>query len=192
MSGRPGEGRVLLAVALLEAGMVAWAAVPADGPHAPVRAALLVAAVVCALFTLLRLVRAHRASVAGPRQRGVELYSWGGAAFWRQLRAAEATVPWAQLLIVAVLVLEAVQPDRPWHTGVLALLLLAFLLALHLAESGAPAGVFRPQLPLLAAGLGLAALSVAAAALPDSGGGGWLAVLAAGAAVLVAGLALPV
>jgi len=46
---------------------------------------------------------------------------------------------------------------------------------------------------LLAAGLGLAALSVGAAALPASGpGSGWLAVIAAVAALLAAGLALPV
>jgi hypothetical protein len=51
--------------------------------------------------------------------------------------------------------------------------------------------VLRPQLPLLAAGLGLAALPAGAAALPTAGSG-WLAVVAAIAAVLVAALILPV
>jgi hypothetical protein len=94
-------------------------------------------------------------------------------------------------MTIAVLVLEALHPARPWHTVVLGVAVLGFLLALHLAESAAGPAVLRPQLPLIAAGLGLAAVSAGAALLPAAGSG-WLTVVAAAAAVLVAALALPV
>jgi hypothetical protein len=51
--------------------------------------------------------------------------------------------------------------------------LIGFLLALHLAEADADPAVLRPQLPLLAAGLGLAVLSVGAAALTVRDRAGW-------------------
>ncbi len=74
----------------------------------------------------------------------------------------------------------------------LGVVLLGFLLAVHLAETAASPSAFRPHLPLLVAGLGLAALSAGAAMLPALGSGaGWLAVVAAIAAVIVAALALP-
>jgi hypothetical protein len=54
--------------------------------------------------------------------------------------------------------------------------------------------VLRPQAPLIAAGLGLLALAVGAAALPSSTGSAAevLALVAAVAAVAVAGLVIPV
>jgi hypothetical protein len=73
--------------------------------------------------------------------------------------------------------------------------LLGYLLAVHLAETGAQPAVLRPQLPLLAAGLALAALAVGAAALPALPAGSVSSVIrmvAATAAVLAAGLVLPV
>jgi hypothetical protein len=92
-----------------------------------------------------------------------------------------------------VLGLEALHPARPWHTVVLGVVVLAFLLALHLAENTDGPAVLRPQLPLIVAGLGLAAVSAGAATLPAvSSGSGWLTAIAAAAAVLVAALALPV
>jgi len=99
-------------------------------------------------------------------------------------------LPWAEIMTVAVLALEALHPSRPWHTVALGAIVLAFLLVLHLAESGARLTVLRPLLPLIAAGLALAVLSVVAATLPASGG--LVAVIAAAAAVAVAVLALPV
>ena len=97
-------------------------------------------------------------------------------------------------MLVAVLVLGALHPARPWHTGVLGLAVLAYLLALHLAESRAAPGVLRAQRALLAAGAGLLILAVGAAALPGLPTG--KASLLAGAsaviaAVLVAAIALP-
>jgi hypothetical protein len=190
--------RAVIGVGLLVAGLVAWAAVPMSDTAAGTQA-VLVATIGCAVFSVLRLALGRLAEVREPAsslaERSIELYQWPGGRLWQQLRAAEGVVPWAQLLIIGVLALEALHPARPWHTALLAVLLTGYLLALHLAETSAPASVFRPQLPLLAAGLSLVALSVGAAALPAggaSGGSGWLAVLAAVAAVIVAGLALPV
>jgi hypothetical protein len=104
-------------------------------------------------------------------------------------------VPWAQLLIVLAIGTEALHPRRPWHTAVLAVVLIGYLITVHLAESNSRLAVFRPQLPLLVAGVALTALSVGAAALPASAAGsgsGWLAVLAAVAAVVAGALALPI
>jgi hypothetical protein len=63
----------------------------------------------------------------------------------------------------------------------------------HLAESRARLTVLRPQVPLLAAGLGLLALAVGAATLPAVTGSAadLMAMLAALAAIAVGGLALP-
>jgi hypothetical protein len=104
-------------------------------------------------------------------------------------------VPWAQLLIVVAIGTEALHPRRPWHTAVLAVVLIGYLITVHLAESNSRLAVFRPQLPLLVAGVALTALSVGAAALPAStagSGSGWFAVLAAVAAVIAGALALPI
>jgi hypothetical protein len=92
-----------------------------------------------------------------------------------------------------VLVLEALHRSPPWHTGLLGAALLAYLFATHLAETQARPSVLRPQAPLIAAGLGLLALAVGAATLPAGTGStaDLIAVLAALAAVVVGGLALP-
>jgi len=109
----------------------------------------------------------------------------------RRVWASMPVLPWPEGMTVAALGLEALHQARPWHTVVLGVVLLGFLLALHLAETADRPAVLGPQLPLLAAGLGLAALSAGATALPTAGSG-WLAVVAAIAAVLVAALTLPV
>jgi len=100
--------------------------------------------------------------------------------------------PWAEGLVIATLVLEALHHSRPWHTGLLGAALLAYLLAVHLAESRARLAVLRPQAPLLAAGVGLLALAVGAAMLPATTGSAadLMAILAALAAVAAGGLAL--
>jgi hypothetical protein len=111
--------------------------------------------------------------------------------FARQAWSGLLGMPWAQGMTIAVLLLEALHRARPWHTVVLGVAVLGFLLALHLAESVAGPAVLRPQLPLIAAGVGLAAVSAGAALLPAAGSG-WQTVVAGAAAVLVAALALPV
>jgi hypothetical protein len=101
--------------------------------------------------------------------------------------------PSAEGTVVGVLVLEALHRSRPWHTALLGAALLAYLLAVHLAESRARLALLRPQAPLIAAGLGLLALAAGAAALPAETGStaSLMAVLAALAAAVVGGLVLP-
>jgi hypothetical protein len=186
-SWRAARARSGLAVAALAAGAVAWATLPAGGA-APGLRPVLAAAVLCALFTAARLVAVPGAAA----RRQPASYEGALTGFVRRVWGSSLVLPWPQGLTVAVLGLEALHPSRPWHTVVLGVVLLAFLLALHLAETAARPSVFRPHLPFLAAGLGLAALSAGAAMLPGLGAdAGWLAVLAAIAAVIAAALSLP-
>ncbi len=186
-SGRAARARSALAVAALAAAAVAWAALPAGGA-APGLRPVLAAAVACALFTAARLVAVPSAAA----RRQPASYEGSLTGFARRVWGSALVLPWPQALTVAVLGLEALHPSRPWHTVVLGVVLLAFLLALHLAETAARPSVFRPHLPFLAAGLGLAAISAGAALLPAPGAdAGWLAVLAAIAAVIAAALSLP-
>jgi hypothetical protein len=192
--------RTLVVVVLLTAGIVAWATLPMTGASVSAWVAFY-AAVVCAALSVLRLLetgaRTGLASDAG-LGGGIppsSLYTPVPEQMLRTVRSVLVSVPSPQLMIVAVLALEALHPRRPWHTAILGLVLLGYLIALHLAESAARLAVFRPQLPLIAAGICLAGISVAAAALPAGGAGassGWLAVLAAVAAIVAAALALPV
>jgi hypothetical protein len=186
---QPGASwRALAAVALLAGVTIAWAAVPMGG-GSPARWIALVIAAACGAATVGGLL-------VGDAQLGDSAFDpllvrlAGHAAHW--LRA----LPWLEVMIVAVLILEVAHPARPWHTGVLGVALLAFAVAAHLAESGSgPRAVLRPQVPVLAAGVGLTVLAVAAVALPPLTAGPAataLRVLAVAAAVLAGGLALPV
>jgi hypothetical protein len=183
-----GAGRVgpALAVAALAAGAVAWAALPAAGATQGLKP-VLIAAIMCAVMTIARLIAGQTLVASRDPGRTAGLAGFAGRT-WASIRV----LPWPQAMTVAVLGLEALHQSRPWHTAVLGVALIAFLLALHLADTAAGPSVFRPHLPLLAAGLGLAALSAGAAMIPPLGAGsGLLAVVAAIAAVLVAALALP-
>jgi hypothetical protein len=115
------------------------------------------------------------------------------AARWRT--GLVKILPWAELLIVSVLVLEALHAFRPWHTAVLGVALTGYVLAVHLTETRAGARVLRAQLPLLGAGIGLTALSVGAAALPDFMAGSAdaaIRIVVVVVAVVAVGLAVPV
>ena len=187
-----GPARAMLAVAALLAAAVTWAALPMSGARAGARPAL-VAAVACAALSVVQLGAALLASRPGTARREAAVFQAAIPGFTRRAWDGVLAVPWPQGLTVAVLGLEALHPARPWHTVVLGVVVLAFLLALHLAENADGPGVLRPHLPLMAAGIGLAAVSAGAATLPAvSSGSGWLAVVAAAAAVLVAVLTLPV
>jgi hypothetical protein len=178
--------RVTLASALLAAAVVGWAAVPVSAGRAGTRIALLAAIATAALsvgqlgLSAVRLRDANE--LGGLLERFTDLL--------RSLRAA----PLTEVMIVAVLALEALHPARPWHTAVLAVALLAYLFAVHLAETRARLTVLRPQLPVLAAGIGLLALAVGVAALPGLPHGTPAALIRAAAitaAVIVAAMALP-
>jgi len=172
------------AAGLLAAACVAWSATPLPGPRDLARV-ILAAAVACAALSVVRL-----ALGAAPGDPLVYLNPVLHAA--RELADLVRRVPWAEGMVIAVLVLEALHRPRPWPTGLLGVALVAYLFAVHLAESRARLAVLRPQVPVLAAGLGLLALAVAAAMLPAGAGtaGELMAVLAAVAAVAVGGLAL--
>ena len=184
------QARITLAVAVLAAGAVLWAALPAAAGRAGTRP-LIVVAVASAVLTVAQLAGALAAARTEVMPRlDAAAYRAPLADTARQGVANVLALPWPQALILATLALEALHPGRPWHTAVLGVVLLAFLLTLHLAESGGRPGVLRPHVPLIAAGTGLAALSAGAAFLPAAGSG-WLAAVAAIAALLTAGLALP-
>jgi hypothetical protein len=179
--------RTLAMAALLAAVTIAWAALPAR-TGAYLRLAL-IAAIVTAVATLAQLAVANvqPGSTAGFASLADRIIDW--------LVATIKAIPWAELMTIAVLLLEVQHPARPWHTGVLGLAILGFLVSVHLAETGAPASVLRPQVPLIAAGLGLTALAVGAAALPTLPVGSVssvVRVVAAAAAVVAGALAVPV
>jgi hypothetical protein len=156
---RPRVRQATIAVAgLLAAAAIAWAALPlmADRPAAPIA---LIAAICTAALSVGRLA-------LGDTERGSSgLVTTMDRILDRLLQYLTAA-QWPELTLVAVLILEALHPARPWHTALLGLALLAFLFAVHLAETRATPAVLRGQLPLIAAGVGLMALSVGAAALP--------------------------
>jgi hypothetical protein len=185
------RARAAVAVTALATGTVLWAWLPAADARAGARPVLVLAAL-SGIMTVAQLITDPRGRRNTSSDAG--LYEGALGAFARRLWVAVGTLPWPQAMTVAALVLEALHPARPWHTVVLGVVLLGFLFALHLAETATGPAVLRPQLPVLTAGLALAALSAGAAALPAaSSGSGWpLAVIAAVAALLVAALALPI
>jgi hypothetical protein len=108
--------------------------------------------------------------------------------------------PWEEGAVIAAVWLEVLHPARPWHTAVLGAVLTAYLLAVHLAESGATTGksattgLFRSQAPVLAIGACLLALGAGAGMLPvltPGPGSAVLRVVAAVAVIAAAGLVLP-
>jgi hypothetical protein len=173
----------MLVSAALTVAVIGWAAVPLQAGFG---VKLLVAIAVCAgAANLLQL------GLAAVRGRGANDQS-GGRLAARLIAAAR--LPWAEVMTIAVLVLEALHRARPWHTAVLGLALLGYLFAVHLTETGQRPRSLRPQLPVLAAGLALLALAAGAAALPAASSGlasGLIRSIAIVAAVLAAGLALP-
>jgi hypothetical protein len=177
--------RIIGAAGLLAAACVVWSALPLR--HGTLAAVLLAVAIACALLSLARLALGPTSGEAAAYLNAAQRSALSLADLARQW-------PWAEGMVVAVLVLEALHPSRPLHTGLLGAALLAYLFASHLAESRARPAVLRPQAPLIAAGLGLLALAVGAAALPSGTGPGAevLALVAAVAAIAVAGLAIPV
>lgn len=178
-------GRYIGAVALLGAACVVWAAVPLKGTGAP-GALLLVVASICVAAGLLRLVRKDTGQHEKYFFPGV-IMGWAHSANDLLLRAG-----WETGAAVAVVVLEAVHPSHPWHTGVLAVLLAGYLLAVHQAESAVPAAVFRGQARVLLASLALVVVATAVAILPASATqSGWLEIVAALAAMTAGALALP-
>jgi hypothetical protein len=177
--------RYIVAVALLGAFCVVWAAVPMKGTGAP-GVILLAVATTCVAAGLLRLVRKD----TGQGER----YVFPGPFMRFALSANDLLLRagWETGAAVSVVVLEAVHPSRPWHTGLLAIAVVAYLLAVHRAESVVPAAVFRGQARVMLTSLALVVVVTAIAMVPSSAAqSGWLEILAALAAMTAGALALP-
>ncbi len=177
----------LAMAAVLAAAVVWWAAFPVSGGTGGTQLALVIAVATSAMSIV-------QLALAGTVLREPNQFS-AIDRLAQQVVSLTRMLPWAELMIVAVLVLEALHKSRPWHTAVLALALTGYLLAVHLTETEAGIGTLRPLLPMLCAGLGLTALSVGATALPGLPVGPVATFVRIGAAVLAAvaaGLAIPV
>ncbi len=147
------------AAGLLAAACVAWSALPVERSAGFFGRPVLAAAAGCAVLSTVRLaVGAEHSYPAGYRSVPERV----GLALLAALRA----IPWADGMVVTVLVLEAMHAARPYHTALLAAALLGYLLTTHLAESGARRGTVRQQVPLIAAGLGLLVIATGAVLLP--------------------------
>lgn len=180
-------GQYIAATAALSAGLIWWSAAPLGGGGRGTRIAL-VAAIIAAAGSIGQVALA----AAGWRDDDSSQLAGRIAA---RLVGLVRTLPWCEVLTLAVLALEALHPSRPWHTAVLGAALLGYLLAAHLAETSASARVLRRQLPLAGLGLGLSALAVGFTALPGLPTGAVssaVRVLACTVAVIAAGLAVPV
>lgn len=178
--------RALTLIGLLTAALISWAALPGQPGVGP-RLALIcagVAGLACLAQLALTGIRLAVDPVSSLPERTLA-----------RLGLSLQAIPWAEIVIVAVLVLEVEHPARAWHTGLLGVALLAYLFAVHLTETDAPVRVLRPQLPLLAAGLAVLALAVGAAAVPTVPSGPASAVvrvIALAAAVVAGVLVVPV
>ena len=185
-AGRTRRGYGIAAASALATGVILWSAFPISAGRAGTRPAL-AAAIVAGVMSIAQLAAA---AIGNRESSGFAVRDQ--AAQW--LTGLVKILPWAELLIVAVLVLEALHASRPWHTAVLAVALTGYVLAVHLTETRAGASVLRAQLPLLCAGIALTALSVGAAALPQFMAGtadAAIRIVVLVAAVVAVGLAVP-
>jgi hypothetical protein len=176
-----------LAALLAGAASAAWAAVPLRGSGWAAFALVIAAA--CVIMGSARL-----ALLEVPESDEVYFLS-APERMWHGFVALARWVSWEEIGCAAILWLEVQHPARPWHTAVLGVALVAWLLAVHVAESGTPARtLLRRQAKVLIAGLCLLALAAAAAALPDASSGAGAAalrVLSAVAVIAAAILVLP-
>lgn len=121
------------------------------------------------------------------------------------LGALDGLIEWANAILqgprweivssVALVALEALHRSRPWHTGLLGVALVCYLLAVHQAESIIPDTVLRGQGRVMATSLALLTLATGVAMVPSAGSGAlsaWLEILGAVAAMVAGGLAVPV
>jgi len=176
-----------LAAVLLGAACVAWTAVPPR--HTGLATLALVVSIIAVVAGALRLALAD---VPQPEEG---FFPSAPVRTWLTFLAVLRGLPWEEIAVVALLWLEVQHPARPWPTAALGFALVAYLLAVHIAESGAPAGrLLRRQAKVLLAGACLLALGAGFAMLPAAApgaGSALLRVLAAAAVVAAAALVLP-
>lgn len=167
-----------LAAMLLGAACVAWTATPLV--RAGWAKTALAVAVVAVTAGALRLVFTD---VPQPED---QFFLPGYARAWLTFLSVLRVLAWEETAVVALLFLEIQHPARPWHTAALGAGLLAYLLATHIAESGAEAPpLLRRHGRLLIAGACLLALAAGFAMIPAASAGAGSAVLRVIAAIAV-------
>ncbi len=184
--GAVGAAGPRLAAIALGTACVAWTAIPAQrGGWAAVALTVSIVAVTAG---------ALRLALADLPQPENDFFQPPAVRLWLTCLAVLRALPWEEIALVTLLWREVQHPARPWHTAALGAGLTGYLLAVHIAESGAPGGpLLRRQAKVLVAGACLLALGAGCAALPAIGGGAaaLLRVLAAAAVVAAAVLVLP-
>jgi hypothetical protein len=176
-----------LAAMLLGAACVAWTATPLL--HTGLAQLALIIAIVAVVAGALRLAFAD---VPQPED---QFFVPGYLRAWLTFLQLLRTPAWEETAVVALLWLEVQHSLRPWHTAALGAALLAYLLATHLAESGAEAApLLRRHARPLIVGACLLALAAGFAMIPATApgaGSAILRVLAAAAVIAATALVLP-
>lgn len=176
-----------LAALLLGAACVVWTALPPR--HTGLADIALVVSIIGVAAGALRL------ALADVPQPEDDYFLAAPVRAWLTFHALLRALPWEEIAVAAILWLEVQHPSRPRHTAALGAGLVAYVLAVHIAESGAPAGqLLRRQARVLVAGACLIALGAGFAMLPVVGpgaGSALLRVLAAAAVIAAAALVLP-
>src|SRR5262249_1990365 len=145
VSARLGPAAPRLAALLLGAACIAWAATPLrhDGPAETA----LVVAIIAVTAGALRLARSDVPEPGGPDLAPAPIPARLVCPGLLRL------LPWEEIALAAVLWLEVQHAARPWHTAALGAALVGYLLATHIAESGAaPGRLLRRQAKVLLAG----------------------------------------
>jgi hypothetical protein len=176
-----------LAAMLLGGACVAWTATPFV--HKGLAQLALFVAIVAVVAGALRLAFAD---VPQPED---QYFLLGYQRAWLTFLGLLRTVAWEETAAVAILWLEIQHPAPAWHTAALGAGLLAYLLATHIAESGAAAfPLLGRHVKVLVVGACLLALGVGFAMIPASAPGAGSAVLrviAAAAVIVATALVLP-
>jgi len=176
-----------LAALLLGAACVIWTALPPR--HTGLADLALVVSITGVAAGALRL------ALADVPQPADEFFLSAATKVWLTFLAALRGLPWEEIAVAAILWLEVQHAARPWPTAALGVGLVGYLLAVHIAETGAPAGqLLRRQAKVLVAGACLIAVGAAFAMLSATGPGAssaLLRVLAAAAVIAAAALVLP-
>jgi hypothetical protein len=187
LRNRPRGGAATVAASiLLGAGSTVWSTIP--DLHRGYADFLLFVIVVCVFGSALRLSLGWI-----PLPEDTYLLAAPMRA-WLQFLMFIRLPPWEEGAVIAIIWMEVLHRSRPWHTAVLGAALVAYLLAVHLAESGTSPGQLWTQFPVLAVGTCLLALGAGIGMLPATtpgAGSALLRVVAAVAVIIAAGFVLP-
>ncbi|HSZ41082.1 MAG TPA: hypothetical protein VK817_14100 [Trebonia sp.] len=172
---------------LLGAACVAWTATPTV--RSGWASFTLVISIIAVVAGALRLMLADVPEPEDQYFLSVPLRAW----LW--FLAVLRVPPWEEVAVVMLVWLEVIHPARPWHTFALGAGLVAYLLTVHIAESGTkPSRLLRSHAKILISGACLMAIAAGTAMLPagaPGAGSALLRVIAAIAIVLAAALVLP-